>query len=225
LRLNVPIQGVEAEIIGDTLAIQLEVPLKTLSSAVLNGGFVEARAIINQHIPKDYDHADPEGLLSKMARKLGLPKPVVGFMTAANIRNVAVTTERYKDLIVNALITAGLSYPATAGDAVAFPLRNSGTINIILLVDGNLTDSGMVDAVKTVTEAKSVTLRELDVRSFFSGEVASGTITDSVIVTCTGRGELIKYAGTATKLGELIGKSVRKAVKEAIQKQEGKVFL
>ena len=35
------------------------------------------------------------------------------------------------------------------------------------------------------------------------------------------QGELIEYAGTATKLGEIIGTSVKKAVKEAIKKQDG----
>ena len=148
-----------------------------------------------------------------MVKKLSLPKPVVGLMTAANISNVAVTTERYQGLAVSALITAGLLYLATAGDTVTFQPRTPGTINIILLVDGNLTDGCMIDAVKTVTEAKSVKLGNLDIRSCFSGEVASGTITDFVIVACTERGESIKYAGTATKLGELIGKSVRKSLK------------
>ena len=90
-----------------------------------------------------------------------------------------------------------------------------------LFIDRKLTDGCMVDAVKTATEAKSVVLRELDVKSYVSGELASGTITDAVVVSCTRRGKPIKYAGTGTKLGELIGKSVRRAVKEAIQKQDG----
>lgn len=211
-------------IVGNTIVVKSEVPLKTLSSAVLNGGLVKARTLINQQIPKDYDHLDPVGVLNKVVKKLNLQRPVVGFMTAANITNVAVTTKRQKDLSVSVLTTAGLSYPATAGDTVNFRPRKPGTINIILLVDGNLTSSCMVDAVKTITEAKSVTLMKLNVRSYFSGEVASGTITDSVIVTCTGRGGEIEYAGTGTKLGELIGKSVIETVKEAIRKQEGKKF-
>jgi len=78
----------------------------------------------------------------------------------------------------------------------------------------------MVDAVKTITEAKTVALRELDVRSRFSGELASGTMTDSVAVACTGYGDPIKYAGTFTVLGELLGKSVKEATKNAILKQD-----
>ncbi|MCJ7614865.1 adenosylcobinamide amidohydrolase, partial [Candidatus Bathyarchaeota archaeon] len=56
--------------------------------------------------------------------------------------------------------------------------------------------------------------------SRFSGEVATGTVTDSVVIACTKRGHQIKYAGTGTALGELIGKSVKTALKKAIYKQE-----
>jgi hypothetical protein len=81
----------------------------------------------------------------------------------------------------------------------------------------------MVGTVNTATEAKTVALRELDIRSHFSGDLASGTITDSVVVACTKRGPSIKYAGTATILGELIGKSIKESVKKAIHKQESVV--
>jgi hypothetical protein len=43
---------------------------------------------------------------------------------------------------------------------------------------------------------------------------------DSVAVGCTKKGEPIRYAGTFTILGELIGKCVRQGVKTAIFKQE-----
>jgi len=71
-----------------------------------------------------------------------------------------------------------------------------GTINTILLIDGNLTESCMVDAVKTATEAKSAALREIDIRSHFSDELATGTITDSIIVACTyrGRSNMLGYS-------------------------------
>jgi hypothetical protein len=78
----------------------------------------------------------------------------------------------------------------------------------------------MVEVIKTATEAKTVALRELDIRSRFSGDLASGTLTDSVAVGCTKKGEPIQYAGTFTILGELIGKCVREGVKTAILKQE-----
>jgi len=78
----------------------------------------------------------------------------------------------------------------------------------------------MISALLTATEAKTTALRELDVRSSYSGDSATGTITDSVVVAATNRGTTLDYSGPASKLGKLIGCCTRSAVKEAIMSQE-----
>jgi adenosylcobinamide hydrolase len=234
MKLYTGIDSIEARIQKNILAISSKTPLKILSSAVLNGGLREANCIINVHVAKERDDAEihkaPEEFIKKEASKLNLPHDdIVGIMTAADLRNVAVKSQKLNAMTLTALVTAGTSFSATIGDEIASKKnistwsKGAGTINTIMLVDGNLTDSCMVGAVKTITEAKTVALRELDIRSRFSRDLASGTITDSVVIACTKRGDLIKYAGAATELGELIGKSVREASKEAIFKQEGTV--
>ena len=222
MNLPIPIEQIQAGIRRNTLVIESERPLRTLSSAVLNGGFRDAAVIVNHQVPKSYEHADLEAYLRDVVEALGFrSEKVVGLMTAADVQDVAIVTKTSRNLIVCALVTAGLSYPATAGDAIAIEGRQSSTINIILLVDGNLSESCMVDAVGTATEAKAVALRELKVKSHYSGEIASGTTTDALVIACTGRGDTLKYAGTATELGQLTGGSVREAVKAAVRK--GKV--
>ena len=233
MKLNTNIKSIEAEIQRGKLVVRSKTPLKILSSTVLNGGLRDANGIINVHIPEDYDdgeiHKNAEDFLRREASKLSLPQDkVVGIMTAADLQNVEVMTQKNGDVTLSVLVTAGTSFSATAGDEIAskqnsFQFKKLGTINIIVLIDGNLTESCMVNAVSTVTEAKTVALRELDIRSHFSGDLASGTVTDSVVVACTKRGSPIKYAGTATVLGELIGKSVRESVKKAIHKQDNLV--
>lgn len=224
MELSIPIKGIQSQIKKDTLIIRSKESLKALSSATLNGGLHEARAIIVQrilHMPETDTDASVRALLENNVTSLGLPDPVIGLTTGVDVQNVAVATEQEQDLTTSALVTAGISYSATAGDTMPSRSKGTGTINIILLIDANLTEACMVDAVKTVTEAKSVALGEIDIRSRFSSDLASGTITDGVVVAHTGQGELIKYAGTATMLGELIGKAVRRAVNEAVRKQEG----
>jgi alpha-ribazole phosphatase CobZ len=202
MRIDVKISQVECKIEKDTLVIRFDEPFKVLSSAVLNGGLFRTRAIINHHVPKSFDHRDPASVLMDLVKNLGL------------------ADERVKDLTVSALVTAGLSYPATAGDDT---LQSSGigTINIILLIDGNLTDSCMVNSIQTAIEAKTVALREMDIRSRFSNSVASGSTSDAIAVVCTGVGKAIKFAGTGTEIGMMIGRIVKEATKEAIQKQDG----
>jgi len=233
MKLETRIKSVEAEIQGNKLVLRSKTPLKILSSAVLNGGLQEANCIVSVHVPEetglDIDddvHREAGDFLRDETSKLGLPQDqIVGIMTSAKMKNVDMATRKFEDITITAIATAGVHFSATAGDEIAskqsaFPFKKWGTINIILLVDGDLTDSCMVNAVSTVTEAKTVALRELDVRSRFSGEIATGTVTDSVVIACTKRGSKIAYAGTATPIGELIGKSVREAVKKALCNQE-----
>jgi adenosylcobinamide hydrolase len=227
----VKIKDISAKVNDNILTIWSKTPLRILSSAVLNGGLQEANGIINVQVPegcgcdKNDVHWRAEEFLNKEAQRLQLPKEkVVGLMTAAKMQNIAVYSERCNKTALTVFVTAGSTVAVTAGEPAASKngaqKETIGTINIILLVDGNLTESCMVDAVKTITEAKTVALRELDIRSRFSGDIASGTLTDSVVVGCTKNGGSIQYAGTFTMFGELIGKCVRKAVKTAIYKQE-----
>jgi iron complex transport system substrate-binding protein len=95
-----------------------------------------------------------------------------------------------------------------------------GTINVIVLIDGKPSESCMIASIITATEAKSAALRDLDVRSHYTGDSATGSITDSVTITSTGIGKTISYGGPASKLGKLVGYCTRKAVTEALIKQE-----
>jgi adenosylcobinamide hydrolase len=231
LKLNVKINDITAKVNDNILTIWSKTPLKILSSAILNGGLQEANGIINVQVPegcgsdKSDVHWHPEEFLSGEVQRLKLPeKKVVGLMTAAKMQNISVYSEKCGETVLTALVTAGSTVAVTAGEPAASKngdkIARIGTINIILIVDGNLTEGCMVEAIKTLTEAKTVALRELDIRSQFSGDLATGTLTDSIAVGCTKKGDPIQYAGTFTLLGELIAKCVRKAVKEAMYKQE-----
>jgi adenosylcobinamide hydrolase len=230
MKVDTKIQGIEAEVNNNILVIHSKQPLKTLSSAIYNGGLREANAILNIQVPvglgsdKNDFHLNPDEFLNQQVEKLSLPKDkTIALMTAAKMQNLAVCNEMCGETALTVLATAGKTVAVTAGEPTASKgnqLKKLGTINIIVLIDGNLTDACMVETIKTMTEAKTVALRELDLRSQFSGDIATGTLTDSVAVGCTQRGEVIQYAGTFTLLGELIGKCVRKAVKEAMYKQE-----
>ncbi len=230
MKLDTGIENITAEVKDQTLVIWSKKPLRVLSSALLNGGLVEANGIINVQVPEgsgsdkdDMHWSGPENFLINAANQLQLPKDkVVGLMTAAKMKNMVASTEKYDAVILTVFVTAGATVAVAAGEPAASKsqLRKIGTINIIVVVDGNLTDGSMVEVVKTVTEAKTVAIRELDIRSRFSGDLATGTLTDSVAVACTKKGEPIQYAGTFTIIGELIGKCVRECVKTAIYKQE-----
>jgi adenosylcobinamide hydrolase len=204
------IDGIAVTIDAEAVRVRSARPLLMLSSAALGGGFREARDIVNVHVDKDYDGAHPEDDLAAFAARHGAGVDAVGLMTAAETQFAALEVATRDGVTVAAVVSMGLSNVASAGVTPPAPPA-PGTINAIVLVEGRLSPSAMVNAVITVTEAKALTLTAWDVRTP-EGDRAAGTTTDAVVVACTGAGEELQYAGTATIVGWLMARTVRAAV-------------
>ncbi len=80
----------------------------------------------------------------------------------------------------------------------------------------------MVGAVQVVTESKAAVLLAAGVPSWTGRRGATGTGTDAVVVACgAGRdGPQLRYSGTHTKVGELIGRLVMRGVTEGLKRSE-----
>ena len=207
----------------NVLAIVSEIGLTTLSSAVFNGGLRQVKAVLNIGVPQGYSdvslHSDPLKLITSSASKLDLSEDYLAMVTAANVNNFSLVTKKTDDFLVAVAATAGCSHGESSGEEMAVS-EIVGTINIIVLIEGNPTDSCMVAALITATEAKSAVLRDFDIRSRYTGDSATGTITDSVTVASTHSGKVFSLAGPASKLGKIVGYCTRRAVMEALLKQE-----
>jgi len=213
-----PIPGITLTIKADTIHVASDDPLRVLSSAFVGGDLHVTRHIVNMHVPKGYDCRHASDDVVEFAKRIGIAEPVIGMMTAAYTDNAGVATESREGLAVTAIITAGLSNATNAG-LTSPAARTVGTINTILLLDAALTSSAMANAIISATEAKTLTLIERNVRTR-EGDLASGTSTDAVVVACTGRGEPLLYAGTATVIGWLIARTVRAALTQSLDARE-----
>jgi iron complex transport system ATP-binding protein len=186
--------------------------LTVVSSAVVGGGFSRVRDIVNLHVDDMPPGASPEDELAAYAARLGIDEPFVGVMTAAKTQYARVAAASREGLTVAAVVSVGLSNTTSAG--ISDPVvAEPGTINIIMLVDGQLTPAALVNAVITVTEAKTMVLGEWQVRTA-QGQPASGTSTDAVVVAATGRGPALRYAGPATTVGWLAARTTRQAIEQ-----------
>ncbi len=207
----------------NVLAFTSQDGLDTVSSAVFNGGAKRVKAVLNVGVPPGYSdvalHMDPFELITMSAAKLNLTKDYLAMVTAANVHNFSLVTKEAEDYTVYVAATAGCSHGESSGEDINVEAIN-GTINIIVYIDGNPTQSCMVAALITATEAKSAVLRDFDMRSRYTGDSATGSITDSVTVATTGRGKEVVLGGPASKLGKLVGYCARHAVTEALLKQE-----
>lgn len=144
--------------------------------------------------------------------------------TGADMDKLAVKRKEFKDMVVYALVTAGVKSNAMRMSVDEGMFYEPGTINIIILTNMKLTPRAMTRAIISATEAKSAVMQDLDARSTYTPIVnqATGTGTDNILVV-EGAGKELKNAGGHTKLGELIAKAVYEGVYEAIYKQNGMV--
>lgn len=211
---------------------------RVLSTCPLNGGYQEdLTAVFNN------DGNPGAGMVCKLkaptyeehmaliAEEIGLDKAsAAGMSTAASMENVSIKTEQFGDLIVTAVVTGGIEVNGgRVGDPASWYEVNGqakeiklGTINIMLFINTDMSKGGLTRTVVTCTEAKTAAIQELMAPSRYSMGLATGSGTDSTIVVCNAESDIcLTNAGKHSKLGELIGKSVKSAVKEALKLQTG----
>ena len=229
-KIKIGLKGVEAKVIYHqlkgfevkTLLLSFDGPRRALSTME---GFKEVRFVGNHYDPSelwDYLHEHFEEHRNWLPQALGLPPEESAFLfTGADMDNLGVGEESFEELKVCCLATAGVKSNALRAGVDKAGSQSVGTINLILLTSAALTDGAMAEAVITATEAKTSILQDLDIRSSYSPHLqATGTGTDNLIIV-SGDGPLITYTGGHAKIGELIGVTVRRAVAEALAKQEG----
>lgn len=209
---------------------------KVLSTSVFNGGYHEnLKAVFN------HDGTQGSGMPCRMlaetyqehmqllAWEIGLePEFVTGMGTAAHMENVAVRSLSFKELTVTALVTGGIeTNGGRVGDPADYykPLEKPnrpGTINIMLVLDADMPPGTLARALVTCTEAKTAAIQELMAGSRYSTGLATGSGTDQTILVANADSPLyLEGAGKHAKMGELIGKVVKAAVKEALDRQAG----
>lgn len=221
-------KGIKLVLKENVLAVLSDAPLNTVSSAFHNGGGLKkTNVILNVEVPKSYGdrnlHDDPDAFIVNAAKEFGVKGSFIGVVTAAAVANYALVSKSDGEFAVSVIATAAdnegntCNFSESSGEPIELK-HVEGTINILVVVDGNPTESCLVGLIITATEAKMAALKELDIRSRFSGDEATGTVTDAIVVAETNRGAPIIYGGPASPLGQLVGYCTRKAVKEAVMK-------
>jgi len=182
---------------------------RVLSTAAYNGGFVIAKTILNINVNADFkgDHLD---FFDSFALKNELERTsIVGLMTAVEMNDARIIEKG----TVTAIITAGI---ADSSSLSTFEHKPGSTVNIILLIQENLSRSAMANVIIVATEAKTAAFYDLDIHDE-DGDLFTGDTTDSVVVACYGdQGEPKLFAGKATELGRTIYEVVREGVKDAL---------
>ena len=217
---------------GETLIIDLGRRRTILSSAPCGGGIVRARYILNHQVPLHpidgevcgarQFYGDPARYLSKVAARVGAHGPRVGLMTAVPMTKLVVSREQVDALWMEGFLTVGVSNAVRAGGGVSGGGQRTesaaaGTINIILVTNARLPASAMVGVVQVLTESKTAVLLEEGVSAWDGSPGATGTGTDAVVVA-SGDGPAVRYSGTHTIMGDIVGRVVSRGMREGLRR-------
>lgn len=233
---------------SDTVLVKFGPKRNGIVSSWLNGGYNEdLSAVFNHQLSQDNINKYEEGgilgflkdLSSNFYNDLDLRSDKIsGLITSADMDSYSIACERYRDIEVMAIATAGVRVNAvSAGDRASyyeindeydFDINNidgnefsnqPGTINIILLINSRLSENSLLLAEMIATEAKTVALRDLMTASNYSNEIATGTGTDGIAIFSNLDSEnSIENMSTHAKVGELIANAVKAAIKECLAK-------
>lgn len=229
---------------GRFVIAELIGPHRVFSTSSIAGGETEsARYLVNHQSCEGKAHMARHGVITdhgadhyhrSVCSEINLPPDEVALMgTAANMNYAVAKTEKFEDLAVTAVVTAGVQGNAScAGDPAVWHETedgwkklnpHNGTINTMLLFNCPLTPAAHARAIVTMTEAKTVALLELAQGSLYSENLATGTGTDQFCVAAPLDPTRTPKEATSphVKLGELIGRAVRDATKEALRWQNG----
>jgi len=210
-------------------------PLLALSSAPYGGGWGERHWVLAAQVTGGYHRPDPADHLAELARGLGLDGPGIGMLTAVDVRLVSTGREDGVMAAATVGIShptwaaaetgaAGAGPPETGGRAGAMetgaggpgPLESGtadaapaagfgGTVNIVAVLSRRLGPAALVNAVMTVTEAKSQALWE-------AGFPGTGTPSDAVAVLCPPAGPAEEFAGPRSAWGSRLARAAHRAV-------------
>ena len=208
------IAGVRVDIDREGVVVRAAGPLTTVSSGVVGGGLGRASAIVNVHAAKNFLGEHVDRVLAEFVARRSIQAPWVGLLTGASTEKAEVAVEKIDGTTAMAIVTVGLSHPASAGrSAVAAWLPS--TINTILVVDAAAAPGALVNLVMTVTEAKVMALAEAGVRTP-DGDPASGTSTDAIVVAATGGGQRYRFGGPVSELGWAAARAAKSALSAGI---------
>jgi adenosylcobinamide amidohydrolase len=213
----------EWEIRDRTLVVRFAIPFRTLGWAPLGAGFSQVRAIVNHQVAEDDRVAceAPRAYLRTIVRELGLdPRVTAAMMTGAKVRRAACATVARGSLRAAAWCTAGCTNALRVGDRATFVQAAPGTINLIVALNQPMEPSAMAEAIQIATEARVLAVQQAGIMSKRSGQPATGTGTDCIVIAAPIGTPAHRYCGKHTLPGELMGRAVIKSCTTALARDQ-----
>lgn len=186
------------------LVWRLAAPALVASTAACGGGVGIRHWMLNAQVEHDYRRTDIMAHAGELAAAFALVGPGVTMFTAARVAES--TTAEDGGAFVQA--TVGLTHPTwAAADAATLSAHEPigpGTINIAVFLPVRLDDGALLNALVTVTEAKS--------QALFDARIdGTGTPSDAVSIVCQGD-TVERFGGPRSPWGAKLARATHRAV-------------
>lgn len=180
---------------------------ESMSSAAVNGGVQSIEWLLNIRVPSDYSRCDLDAHADEVVNALGLRGVGSTLFTAADVRKVQHAS--INGVVVDS--TVGVTKPTWASDASSgWGDWQPGTINIVVQMPVALTLSAAVNAIITITEAKSQAL-------FEHGVPGTGTASDSVVVCWPSAVSREQFCGPRSQWGSLLAQATFQSIDKGLR--------
>lgn len=182
-------------------------PVECLSSAPVGGGRSTIDWMLNATVAADFNHLDLAAFVQTVAEAKTLTGTGVGFLTAANVARA----ETGEDGGVLVEASVGVTRPTwAAGDDGTHGTWSPGTINIVAQCPVPLSPAAAVNAIVTITEAKTQAL-------FEAGVPGTGTASDAVAILWSTSGKAADFGGPRSTWGARIARATHQAVSQGLR--------
>lgn len=212
----------------NALVWRFDEPTEAISSAAVGGGIALIDWIVNIGVGSGYTRIDLDAHAAEVAAELDLRGDGTALFTAADVRGV----RRAECVGVVVHATVGVSKPTWAAAAelpVTAPRESVGsdrpasgsgggdsaddndigTINIVAQLPVGLEPGAAVNAVMTITEAKTQALAEC-------GVAGTGTATDAVVVAWPAAARRERFGGPRSQWGQRLALAAYNAVRAGL---------
>ena len=200
---------------ADYYLIRFFKSMRRFSSAPYNGGTGESIAYANRHVERNYC-SDPGIEIPQFLGRNNIDAiGITVTLTACPVWDFVLIEDNIGDSFLTSAITAG------SGNALSIGSKGSegnGTVNICVLTDLPLSDSGTLNLFQTIVEAKAQAFNDLGITDRKTGKISPGTSTDTVSIFVASQGNDIEFGGRLTDIGHRISLAVYENIGLALQK-------
>ncbi len=178
------------------------------------GGLRTADAAYNISVPEGFSRTDLRSYIDARRARAGFVADGFALLTGVDMRHARLARTAETTVIA----TAGVSNPAVLPPpGTPAPVRSGsprgGTVNLLISVDGQLTDAALFNLIAVAAEAKAATL--------LRSTAAPGTSSDAIIIGCAPRGASVRFSGSVTPVGAAVRACVRDAIAASLRSRYG----